>query len=154
MKRVKGVKEIFAKLSPDKTPLSIIHVDKEESEACFPFIIKPTAADYCLCHFIVAEPEHNKEKNITPPSVICIEKIRYTQQGKDTQKLHMLFILEIFYGTKGKVSKEQREKYVLLFIEPGVGVHKIPGYFGDTGKKKQITPIPEAVLCVEKAFHQ
>lgn len=84
MKRVKGVKEIFAKLSPDKTPLSIIHVDKEESEACFPFIIKPTAADYCLCHFIVAEPVHNKKKDIASPSVICIQKIRYSQQYKNT----------------------------------------------------------------------
>ena len=72
MQRIKGIEKVFAEFSSDKAPFPIIHIDKKESKAGLPFVIKPAASYNGLGGFIIPEPVHNKKEYISPPAIVRI----------------------------------------------------------------------------------
>ena len=131
---IKPVKEIFRRFSADKSPLPIVQVNGQKGETGSPFIVKPAASKDRLPGLIVSHIVHDQEKNISPPSVICLQKHRDSQQCQHADKLHFLIIPEVFQGTECQVSQKQGEKYILFFISPGVGKHEVPWNLRDTCK--------------------
>ncbi len=154
MKWIKGIKEIFGCLPFNKSPLAIVHIDKEKGKTGFPFIIKPAASDDGLGWLFIAEPVHDQEKDKTFPPVIRIQKNRNCQKSQYAEKLQGTFFPEIFNGAKGQISKEQSEKDILFLVLVSISKHIIPGNFRDTGKKEQVPPVFPSVSGMEKAFYQ
>lgn len=154
MYRIEGIEKIFPEFSPDKSPLSVVHIDKQKGKAGFPFIIQPAASDDGLSGLIIAEPVHDQKKYISFPAVIRLQIIGRDQKDCHGDHLHHLLLLEMLDGAEGQISKKQGEKYILPFISPGIGVHIVPGDFGNTGKQKKIPSIFKTVSGVEKTFHQ
>mgnify|MGYP000339696998 CR=1 FL=1 len=96
MHRIKPVKNIFQKFSFYKSTFTIVHINGKKSKAGFPFIVKPAASDDRLGGFIVAEPVHDQQEYKSPPSVICLQKHRDSQQCQYADKLHIPYV--IFLG--------------------------------------------------------
>lgn len=154
VKRVKYIEKVFGGFSLNETALAIVHVDGEEGEAGLPFVVEPAASNHRLGGLVTAEPVHNQQEYIPPPSVIRIQKDGYGQKAHQTQNLHGLVFPEIFDGTKGKIPQQQGKKHVLFLESPGVGEHEVPGYFRHTGEEEQVQPVFAPVPGVEKALHQ
>ena len=70
MQRVKNIKQIFGPFAADKAPFSIVHVNGQKSETCFPFIGKPAASHDCLRRFVHPQNIHDNDKDKSLPSVI------------------------------------------------------------------------------------
>ena len=154
MKGIKSVKEVFGSFPFNKSPLAIVHINKQKGKAGFPFVIKPTASDDGLGWLFAAEPVHDQEKDKSLPSIVCIQKNRNCQEGQYAKKLLGTLFPEIFNGTKGKISKEQRKKDILFLIAVSIGKHIIPWNFRNAGEQKQISFVFPPVSGMKKAFYQ
>ena len=106
MYRIKCVEEIFAEFSFDKSAFSVIHIDRNESEACFPFVIKPAASDKRLHGFFKTEEVHDQQENVAFPAIIRIKIVSDNKKRCHTYKLHILIVIETFDGTKRQVSEK------------------------------------------------
>ena len=76
------------------------------------------------------------------------------KKNQKTQDSHVLFIPEVFNCPAGQIAKEQSEKYILFFVLPLIGMHKIPWNLGNECKQKKIPPIFQTVPRVKKSLTQ
>ena len=103
----KTSKNIFQKFSFYKSTFTIVHINGKKSKAGFPFIVKPAASDDRLGGFIVAEPVHDQQEYKSPPSVICLQKHRDSQQCQHADKLHFLIIPEVFQAQNARYPRNR-----------------------------------------------
>ena len=155
MNRVKCIEEIFRPFSSYEATSAIVHVQRNKSKACLPFVDQPAAPDQRLSWLILVQPEHDQQENIALVAVICLQEIGNRQKRQHAYKLHGWIFFKSVDKTECQITKEQCEKYVLLVCKKQCAVlRKIPGDLGNTCENQKISSIFKAVMGVKKSFHK
>ena len=142
MNRVKCIEEIFRPFSSYEAAFAIVHVQRNKSKACLPFIDQPTASNQRLSRLILVQPEHDQQENIALVAVICLQEIGNRQKCQHAHKLHSWIFFKPVDKAECQITKEQCEKYVLLVCKQQCAVlRKIPGNLGNTGENQKISSI-------------
>ena len=155
MNRVKCIEEIFRPFSSYEAAFAIVHVQRNKSKACLPFVDQPTASDQRLSWLILVQPEHDQQENIALVAVICLQEIGNRQKRQHAHKLHGWIFFKSVDKTECQITKEQCEKYILLVCKKQCAVLcKIPGNLGNTRENQKISSIFKAVMGMKKALNE
>ena len=155
MYRIKSIEEVFCPFSLDKTTLSIIHIQRNESKAGLPFIDQPAASNHSLGRLMRMQPVHDQKKYKALISVVRFEKAGDCQKNQHADKLHGSIFLKVLDQAECQVAQKQGEKYILLIrVQQGAVLREVPWNLGNTGENQKISSILKPIVCMKESLHK
>ena len=106
MNRVKCIEEIFRPFSSYEATSAIVHVQRNKSKACLPFVDQPAASNQRLGWLILVQPEHDQQENIAFVAIIRFQIIGDCQKHQHSHKLHSWIFFESVNKAECQIAKE------------------------------------------------
>ena len=126
MERVGGIKGIFEHLSPDKSTLSVVQVDREKGKARRPAAGLDAGSHDGLQNLLLPQQIHHQDERESTDPVIRLQVHRDDRQHQQRPQLLPAVFPEVLDTAEAHISEKQGKEDILRGVVQGTRVLQIP----------------------------